>query len=254
MLRYQLRNTILTPAALISVLGLYLFMILSVAPHPTTDIMYNYQYATQIGYGSYFMPVAVVIPICFFLHHTGSQKDRQFPLIRSRLSAYTGSAVATASLSGMVVAFCAFLLFTLTCLVYSPDGTPYIGLGLVRGFQGLAFYARFSDKPIVIYSIMGAVYTLNGAMWPLISLLCFSFTANQYVVASIPFILKTLIAYVSSMLEWFYLDPGQLMLFGGVSGALPGGGIPYMLCYIGIVVAFCAGIWLIRANRTVRYA
>lgn len=254
MLRYQLRNTVLTSATVISILGLYLFMVISIYPHPTTDLMYNYQYVTQIGYGSYFVPAAAVIPICFFLHYAGSEKERQFALIRSRLSIYTRSTVFTAALSGMTVTMGAFLLFTLTCLIYSPEGSPYIGVGLLEGSYGADFYSKFFDHPVALYAIMGAVYTVNGAMWPIISLLCFSFTCNHYVVIAVPFILRALIAYVAQAFCWYYLDPGQLTLMGAVAAELPGGGIPYMLGYIGIVILLCSGIWVIRTYRKVHHA
>ena len=254
MLRFQLRNTILTPATAISILGLYLFMVVSIYPYPTADLMYNYQYVTQIGYGSYFIPVAAVIPVCFWLHYAGAEKGRQFSLVRSRLSAYTSSTVFTAVLSGMTVTLSAFLLFTLTCLIYSPEGTPYIGLGLLKGSYGTAFYSKFFDHPVALYAIMGAIYTVNGAIWPIISLLCFSFTANQYVVIAVPFIIKALVAYIAQSFCWYYLDPGQLMLMGAVAAELPGGGIPYMLGYIGIVTLLCGGTWTIRTYRKVRHA
>lgn len=121
MLRFQFRNTILTPATIISILGLYFFMVVSLYPHPNSDIMYNYQYSIVLGYGSLFIPVAVVIPICSFMHYTGSQRDVQLSLVRSRLSIYTRSTVISAMLSGMAVTLGAFLLFTLTNILYCPN-------------------------------------------------------------------------------------------------------------------------------------
>jgi hypothetical protein len=255
MLRFQLRNTILTPATGISILGLYLFMVLSLYPNPTADVMYNYQYVISMGYGAMFIPVAVVLPICFYLHHVGTKQSQQFSLIRSRLSSYIRSTILTAVLSGMVVTLAAFLLFTLTCYLYSPEGTPYIGLGLYSAESDSGnFYARFFDHPVALYLLMGTIFTINGAMWPIISLFCFSFTTNQYVVVAVPFLLKTVIAYIAGMLNLYYLDPGQLKLFGCVSTELPGGGIPYALGYIGAVTLLCGGIWAIRMCREVRHA
>lgn len=254
MLRFQLKNTILTPATTVSILGLYLFMLVSIYPHPSADLLYNYQYVTQIGYGSYFIPVVTVIPICFFLHNTGSAKGIQFSLIRSKLSVYSSTTLLNAVLSGMAVTFGAFMLFTLTCLVYSPEGPPYWGHGLLEGAYGEDFYSAFFDHPAKLYSIMGAVYTINGAMWPVISLLYFSLIPNQYVVVAIPFILKSLFAFAAQMLDWYYLDPGQLMLFGAVAAELPCGGLPYMVGYIGTVILLCGAVWVIRTYRKVRYA
>lgn len=255
MLRYQLKNIIFTPATAIAVIGLYLFMIVSIYPEPYNDIVYNYQYATQLGYGSFFVPVAVVLPISFFLHHSGQQKDMQFSLIRSKLPSYTGSTVISAILSGMFVALAAFILFTVSCLlIKSAEGSIYFGTGFLNDRDTPEFYQGFLSKPILLYFMMGAIYTVNGAIWPVISLLAFSFMKNQYLVVAIPFILKLVMSFIGQMSEIFLLDPSQLELFGGVSYTLPGGGIPYLLCYIGIVILTCGGIWSFRTFREVRHA
>lgn len=253
MLRFQIRNIILTPATAVSILGLYVFMLISIYPSPVADLMYNYQYATLIGYGSFFIPVATVIPICFFLHHGGSQKGANFLLIRSSLSRYTSITVLNTLISGMVVTVSAFLLFTLTCLLYSPMGTPYIGLGLLEKKNTTYFYYQFYDRPGLIYLIMGMIYTVNGAMWPMISLFCYSFTANQYIIIAVPFIVKSLVAFIAQSFNWYYLDPGQLMLLGGVSSYLPGGGLPYMFFYISLVSLICGGVWIMCTYRKVHH-
>lgn len=255
MLRFQLKNMILTPATAISILGLYLFMMISIYPNPYNDVVYNYQYATQLGYGFYFIPVAVVLPICFFLHHFGTQSTSQFSLIRSKLSSYTRTTIFSATLSGMVVTSITFVLFTISCFVIdSPEGPAYFGDGLLTNSYAFDFYSKFLDNPVLLYLIMGAIYTINGAMWPVISLLCFSFTTNQYVAVALPFIFRIVVGFISQMMQWFMLDPGQLQLFGGISASWVGGGIPFMLCYIGVVVLICGGVWGIRTYRKVRHA
>lgn len=255
MLRYQLKNIIFNPATAIAVIGLYLFMIVSIYPDPYNDVVYCFQYATQLGYGSYFVPVAVVLPISFFLHHSGRQRNMQFSLIRSKLSSYTGTTVISAILSGMFVTLAAFILFTVSCfLMKSAEGPSYFGTGFLNYSHTPDFYLRFLSKPVLLYLIMGAIYTVNGAMWPVISLLGFSFTENQYLVVAIPFIIKLVMSFIGQITELFFLDPSQLKLFGGISYSWLGGGIPYLLCYIGVVITFCGGIWSIRTNRKVRYA
>lgn len=254
MLRYQLKNMIFTPATVISILGLYLFLIVSIYPNPYNDVVYNYQYATQLGYGAYFIPIAVVLPVCFYLHHSGKDKDAQFSLIRSGLRSYTSGTVMSAILSGMVVTLSAFILFTISCfLVDSPEGPAYFGDGLMQNSYAYENYSRFLAHPVQLYLIMGAIYTLNGAMWPVISLLCFSFTANQYVVVAIPFILRIVLGFIGEMTQCYFLDPSQLQLFGGVSASWFGGGVPYMLGYMGIVILLCGGIWIMRTYRRARH-
>ena len=85
MFRYQIRNIIKTPATAISILGLYLFMLISLYPRVSADLMYNYHNAFALGYGAIFIPVAVVLPICFFLHNIGVKQSEQLLLIRGSL-------------------------------------------------------------------------------------------------------------------------------------------------------------------------
>ena len=230
-------------------------MMISIYSFRYNDVVLNYQYATQLGYGTYFIPIAVVLPTCFFMHHSSKKTDMQFSLIRSKLSSYTSATVFSTIFSGIIVTLSTFILFTISCfLIDSPEGPVYFGNGLMENSYAFDFYSRFLDRPVLLYFIMGAVYTVNGAMWPVISLLCFSFTANQYAVALIPFILKILMSFVGQMTQFFFLDPSQLELFGGVSSSWVCGGIPYMLAYIGIVILLCGGIWSIRTYKKVCHA
>ena len=257
MLRYQIRNLIFTPATAVSILGLYLFMFISLFPGgPNQDLIYNYQYAVTMGYGSLFIPIVSVIPLCAFLRYSCSDTDRVYILTRSKLSRFTGSTVFCAMLSGMFITFCVFCLFTLTCILYSPYGPVKLGLGVFEtglGF-GHRFYGSFQGRELSLLTIMGMIYTINGAIWPMISLLCFSYTQNKYVVAAVPFVFKTLLGIIADRIGWYYLDPGQLMLIGGVAGELPVGGIPYAFAYIGVAALLCGTIWTVRTYRGVRYA
>ncbi len=130
MLRFQFRNIIITPATVISILGLYLFMNISLYPRFSADLMYHYQYSILLGYGTVFIPVAAVLPICFYLRNIGIKQSEQLLLIRGSLFSYARSSILSAVVSGMTVTLGAFLLFSITCCLYSPGGTPYIGLGM----------------------------------------------------------------------------------------------------------------------------
>jgi hypothetical protein len=253
MLRFQLKHMILTPATAVGTLGLFLFMLISIYPNPYNDVVYNYQYATQLGYGSYFIPIAAVLPVCAFLRH--ADKERKFALMRSRLSSYSWATVLSGVLSGMVVTLSAFILFTFSCcfLVHSAEGPAYFGKGLMENSDAFEHYSRFLARPVVLYLIMGAIYTVNGAIWPMISLVSDSFVTNSYVVVAIPFIFRLLLGFLGVMTQRYFLDPSQLQIFGGVSASWMGGGIPYMLCYMGIVILLCGGIWSIRIYRKVRH-
>lgn len=114
------------------------------------------------------------------------------------------------------------------------------------------FYSAFLRRPGFLYLLMGGVFTLNGAIWPAISLLCFSFTSNQYVALAVPFIARTGAGYLTQTFGWYYLDPSQLLL-KGVASQLPGGGIPYVLLYSAIVVLICGMFWNYSVKRRQYY-
>jgi hypothetical protein len=116
-----------------------------------------------------------------------------------------------------------------------------------------AFYGRFLAHPFVLYLIMGAIYTVNGAIWPVISLFCFTLVQNQYIVVAIPLIFKVVVGIFAQLAGLFFLDPSQLQLFGGIAASWYGGGIPYMLLYMGIVILLCSGGWGFRIYRQVRH-
>ena len=57
MLRYQLRNTILTPAMAVAVLGQCAFMLVGLYPKANADMVYNLQQSMTLGYGWLFILV-----------------------------------------------------------------------------------------------------------------------------------------------------------------------------------------------------
>lgn len=249
MLRLYMRNTFFSPAALIAILGLYLSMMISVWPLDVCDLVYNYQYTISLGFTSFFIPVASVLPICYFHHIIVTRHVLQFCLLRSRKRSYTFSACISAMLSGIFVMVGAFILFTLTCVILTHNGAPHTG-GLFPYKN--TFYAPLLDYPLLLYILMGIIFSINGAMWPMISLLCFSITSNQYIAVSIPFIIRIGMAYLAQSLQLYILDPTQLLL-KGIAIQWVGGGIPFLLLYSGIIIAFCGGIWIFREYRRIKY-
>lgn len=249
MLRYYLRNTVLSPAMIVAIIGVYLAMLAGAYPFYSSDLLYNYQHTISLGFVGFFIPVATVLPICYFQHMLTAGRATQFCLMRSRKKAYASAACASAVISGMLVMAAAFVLFTISCLIYSPQGTPYLGKGLFQ-YSG-TFYQSLLSRPLLMYVLMGAVFMLNGAIWPMISLLCFSFTSNKYLVVSIPFILRTVLGYIAQPLQIYALDPAQLLL-KGIAIQWTGGGIPFLLLYCGAVTLVCGGIWTFREYRRMR--
>lgn len=238
MLRFYLRNTLLSPSLIVGIMGLWLAMLVGTNFH--NDLLYCYQYTISLGVTSFFIPVATVLPVCLMQKQMNTGNIQYVCLVRSNRRSFSSGALLSAVFSGMAVALGAFLLFTVFCCVYSPSGTPYFGDGMFP-YQ-TDFYVSLIEYPKLLYSLMGAIFTLNGAIWPAISLLCWAFTSNQYLALAIPFVVRTGAGYLTQSLGMFYLDPSQLLL-KGIANQLPGGGVPYVLLYSAIVVLLCGILW-----------
>ena len=248
MLRFYLRNTLLSPALIVGIMGLLFAML--VGTNFNNDLLYCYQYTISLGVTSFFIPVATVLPVCFMQKQINSGNIRYICLMRSSRCSFSGGALLSAVLSGMAVMLGAFLLFTACCYIYCPLGTPYFGDGMFS-YQ-TSFYDALLKRPEMLYLLMGCIFTLNGAIWPAISLLCFAFTSNQYLALAIPFVVRTGMGYLTQSMGWFYLDPSQLLL-KGVANQLPGGGVPYVLLYSVVVVLLCGCFWNYSVKRRLHH-
>lgn len=236
MVRFYLRNTLLSPALIVGILGLVLAML--AGEDFSNDLLYCYQYTISLGVTTVFIPIATVLPICFLQRQMNVGNVQQICLVRSGCHTFSSGAILSAVLSGMMVMLGAFFFFTIFCFIYCP--APYFGEGM--GFYPNSFYSTLLKQPGFLYLIMGGVFVLNGAIWPAISMLCFSFTSNQYVALAVPFIVRTGAGYFTQAFRWYYLDPSQLLL-KGVASQLPGGGIPYVLLYSAVVILVCSLFW-----------
>ena len=244
MLRFYLRNTLLSPALIVGIIGLLIAML--VGSDFDNDLLYCYQYTIALGVTPFFIPVATVLPVCFMQKQMNTGNIRYICLMRSNRRSFSGGALLSAVLSGMAVMLGAFLLFTVVCCIRCPSGTPYFGNGLF--FYQTSFYDALLKQPGMLYLLMACIFILNGTIWPAISLSCFSFTSNQYLSLALPFVVRTGTGYFMQSMGWFYLDPAQLLL-KGVANQLPAGGIPYVLLYCAVVVVFCGILWNYSVKR-----
>ena len=241
MFRLYLKNTILSPSMVFAVVGLYLSMLVSGWPLGNSDLLYNFQETISLGFTAFFIPVVSVIPICYFQYSLLNGKTLHYYLIRTKKKNYFFGACGGAVLSGVVVMVFAFILFSITCLIYSPMGPPHIGDGLFP--NNSLFYTELAKYPILSYLLNGFVFAMNGTIWPMLSLMCFSLTSNRYVVMALPFVVRTIMGYFAQSWQIYVLDPAQLLL-KGIAREWIGGGIPYLLLYIGCFITIAAGVFL----------
>ncbi len=251
MLRYQLKNTIVTPAMVVAIFGQCLFMLVGLYPMANTDMVYNLQQSMTLGYGWLFISVTSVIPLCFFLHYGGRRQAAILAVSRSRYRAYLKASVLDAILSGMAVALVACLFFTVFCFVWCEGGTPFFGAGM--GAQESGVWGCLAQRPLLRYIVMCGIYTLQGGLWPVVSLSCFGFTENTYLSVALPFTLRTILNYLAQMLGLTMLSPVMTRLVSTAAAQLPWGGFPYLLGYIVLVWVVCIGSWMLQLYKEVRF-
>ena len=102
------------------------------------------------------------------------------------------------------------------------------------------------------YFESGLIFVLNGALWPAVSLVCWSLSNNQYVALVAPFALEVGVSVCAQYLQLYYLDPVQCTL-KGIANQLPGGGIPYAVLYITTVNVICGILWYMSLARRVKH-
>lgn len=248
MVRFYLRNTLISPALPAGILALVLIMLVS--GDFTDDLMYCYQHSICLAPTGYFIPVVTVLPICLVQRQMGAGNTQYACLIRSSRRSFSGGALLGAVLSGMAVTLGAFLLFAVFCAIRSFP--PTIGLGMHLYPADNPFYAALNLHPVLLYLVMGGVFVLNGSLWPAISLLCWSFTPNQYVALAAPFVIKVAVSWSTQFLGLYFLDPAQLLLKGVLNQTF-GGGVPYVLIYCAVVIAVCGIIWDCTVRRRLRH-
>ena len=109
MLRYQLKNTIYTPAMAAAILVQCFFMMVGLYPKANADMVYNLQQSMTLGYGWLFISVTSVVPLCFFLHFGGRRQEIYMAVSRSTYRTYVRASALNAVLSGMALALACFL-------------------------------------------------------------------------------------------------------------------------------------------------
>ena len=248
MFRYYLKNTIFSPATLVGILGFWLVMV--VGTMFEGDMLLSYQYSMALGGISSFIPVATVLPICYMERQMHAGNIWHLCVIRSSRRVYVLSALFAAILSGIVVSLGTFALFTVTSyLLTSP---PHFGPGMSGLPPTQPIYIYLEAHPVLHYFESGMIFVMNGALWPAVSLVFWSYCNNQYVALAAPFTLKVGVSVCAQYLQLFYLDPVQCTL-KGIANQLPGGGIPYAITYITTVNVICGILWYMSLARRMKH-
>lgn len=250
MLRYQLKNTLLTPTMAVAVFAQCFFMLTGLYPMINPDLVYDLQQSMTLGYGWLMICVTSVLPLCFFLHYGGRRQTLCLAVSRSSYRVYIKSVILTAILSGMAVALGACVVFTFLCMLLCKDGAPFFGAGLGAQLSGV--WGWLSQHPGLRYAAMCGIYTIQGGLWPVISLSCFGLSQNAALAAALPFTLRTILNYLAQMLELTLLSPAMTRLVSTAAVQLPVGGFVYLLLYVLLIWCVCIGVWLFHLHREVR--
>lgn len=249
MFSFYLKKLIISPMMILSVAGMFLMMLVSVAfmeGYHELSPLYLFQYSNAVGISYYFIPVMTVLPICFLQYEMITKGAEKFLLYRSTAMRYLAGGLFAAGISGAVMMCASFAVFILFCILSSADGTA-----LSTGLHSFTGTWLENCPTFMVYFWEAFVFSMNGVIWPMISFVSFAFSKNQYIAASLPLILRSGSSYLLQRLEWYYLDPAQLQLDGVVSAGRSDGGLFYLISYVSIVVLICGMISFIQLRRRI---
>lgn len=251
MIRVELRKYLFSPILLAAVGLFYLTLLLSCIGTENNDLLYLYEYSISLGYASFLLPVASVIPVAYFYYHEATTSYTWFVLGRGTKNWYIVSRILATMLSGACVILLAAAFFFVTEALLCV-GNPIIGPGLLSGYG--SFFQALANRQAygMILTIMLIALTLNGMLWPLVCLAVYALTSNKYVVIATPFVFRTLLSYLAQSIECYLLDPTQLLL-KGIMRNTAGGGIVYVLIYCFILGGLCSGLWIWRTRERLKH-
>lgn len=247
MFRYYLKKLLLCPATPVAILILLLSMIFSVVPYPQAKPLYLLQYSVGPGITPMFIPVACALPVSYVRHALQTKGAWQYPLTHSSPRRYTIGGLLASCVTGAVIMLGAVLLFLVFCVTAIPGPIDFSST-MLSGVE--PFYRGMSG--VEVYLSECYVFAANGAMWAAVAYGVSAFTANQYICAAAPLILRTAVAIPTESLQLFYLDPSLVMLTG-VPRLLPLGGLVYVAIYVSVVAVLCGILFHWRLKRRLFY-
>ena len=210
-------------------------------------VLYLYLVTSTVGIAHVLVPVVTILPFAFFYVEEMEKKAVYYKLIRCSKRAYYGSNIAVAVLSPILVSALALLDFVLVCLGYGA-GFGYSN-GMVSFFEGSMYADWLLDgRHVWVLLVKLLAFVARSAPWGLLCLAASVFSKNKFVILAAPFLIERSVSLVIQMLGLWLLDPGMPLL-DGPSLRLPWGGIPYALCYNGILVAALSAFYYVMSKR-----
>lgn len=234
MFRQLIRQLLRSPVFYISSVLLALSMVLSCWTEDTSSLLYLYQYSIGLGITTYVVPIVSSVSICILLRGVlspggensqkkGSDESDRFIL----------SGVFTAAVSGILLCFCSFILFSLFFVIklggnvsFTPSLFSYPD----------PFYTSWSDQQLYLLSLVS--FSVSGAIWPIYAYLAYFLTSNWFLGVCFPLLMKILLPYIAQTSRLFFLDPGQLLM-KGIATTWFAGGLPFLFIYIFMTSFIC---------------
>lgn len=250
MFRYYMKNILRCPATYVAAVALFVSMLLSLEGYTLydyKDALYMYQCAYAMGIAYHFLPVTAVIPLCFVACELQKNNAWHHALLRSSPWRYTLGGLLAALCSGAFVVLVSGGLFLLFSAIVSTEALS-LKVSLFNGTE--PFYAGRTGLDLLFIRI--SVIAANGVMYAGISYAVSNFTKNQYICAAAPFVLRTIVGYVTQALNLSLLDPTEVLLFGNKL-LNPYGGLVYVGIYVLTVVCICALLFYVRLRRRLNY-
>lgn len=252
MLRYYLRKIIVCPATYIGAAVLCLSMILSIPTQALAEPAYLFDYVYELGFSTFFLPVAVVLPISYLRQTLRKGSTWQFPILHSTPLDYTVCGLVAAFISGVIVLLCSAGLFHLYVILFLKGPVSYN----YTLFGTYYFFSRMT--PQCGYLIRIGFRAVAAGMYALIAFGVSGLCPNQYICAASGFAFRIVLSVLSQTIAqgisekyqivFFALDPGQCDALGYFS-ATRDGGLIHLTIYLLVIALLTGGGFYLYVKR-----
>ena len=243
MIRFELKR-LLTSGSLILGAAILCACLLSCALpgilySQTQDILFVYVMGWDLSAAMLILPVVSLIG--YSISHFNDETSGFLYLIVSRTGQQTYITVKflIAFLSGFMMVVLATVIFVLVAMIIRPGIMNIVNTGAVYGDYWTTVIQKGGGW---LYFLLKTIMTgCFAGLWSSLGIAVSPYLKNKYIVFATPFFLCELLSIATQYMGLYLLDPYNISIRNSV-GRLSFGGLPYALCYEGMLLT---GLYLL---------
>lgn len=201
------------------------------------DVLYYFELTLGVGHVQLLLPIVSGIPFILGFYTECKAGYQSSCLTRCHRGKYVWVKGITAFLTGYGVVFLGAVLFVLAVLLLGIGNEIVFTEQMTGGMDGFViFWQGLVQKGLgwLDLAIRVMLFGCIGGIWSIVCFALCSFSLNKYLIIAIPCLLVIVLPYVIALpfmpAAMQYLDPGFLMLKGGIQDNWDGG-ISHVLLY-----------------------